>query len=227
MLSPTEEHTLIRAAKVGDSTAKLALITAYEPMTKSLARPYRQIVDADDATSAIALGVLTAIAEVDDAGIPAFAGFVRRFVNKELKANAQLLNTVNIPPHTMHRFMSILKTADNSYEMGAQLASSMDMAEQTFRTIYLSLYAAALEDTDQLAPDCLASTEDTILVQIALGAMTELQRKVVTIRYGLDAYSETTLLEAGEQLQLTRSVVYRHHAMALQAARQRLGVLPA
>lgn len=229
MLTPSAERELITAAKAGSERAKLELIDAYQPLLRACAAKFRLVVDGDDADRACTLALLEAIRDADPDRTDSIAALIQHKVMMELTRETQVTMAVQIPERTLRRFAGILRAAKRDASLGAEMAPQFGMTSETFATIHAIQYGTPLSDADHLPYEerLVADVEDQILATVALDSMSPDQRADCLARYGFDAYDETTLLEAGEQLGMTRAVVYRHHAQALQAARRRLGLLPA
>lgn len=229
MLSPSAERDLITAAKAGDDRAKLALIDAYQPLIRGCIAKFRNVVAREDAEAACALALLEAIRDADPDRTDSIAALVQTKVMQILRAEELIGHAVAVPERMVRRFGRVLQAAGGDANKAAELAPDYDLSTSAFQLIYATLYGAPLAEADLMPADreLVADVEDQILATVALDSMTQQQRDVCLLRYGFDAYDETTLLEAGEQLGMTRAVVYRHHAQALQTARRRLGLLPA
>jgi RNA polymerase primary sigma factor len=82
-----------------------------------------------------------------------------------------------------------------------------------------------VEDPSALAPlDALLQADLRVAIDAALGVLTPREAKVIKLRFGVDAVSEHTLEELGDQFDVTRERVRQIQNKALQKLRHSDGI---
>lgn len=241
-LSVDEEREALRASRLGDEAATIALLYAYAPALRKAASHYAEALGAEDARSTAILGLLTAVAEFDEDTYDRLAAtIVQTLANQFVEALADQA-PVTVPSRTRTRFFGILRRAEGNVHAAALLAPSFEMSRETFYAVWEALRVQSVDDRQdddraeftgnglegKFRPlwgeeALLEDATDRILVELAFSAVDDLETDICRMRYGFASYEPMSDGEIGDHLGLQKRTVQRRRSGALDKMRSALG----
>ncbi|MFG3710097.1 sigma factor [Micromonospora sp. NPDC047730] len=240
--SPAEEVELIAQAKQGVEAATMRLFESYVTNLRGAVRKYAVALSVEDAQQVAFVGFLKAIHDFDPAKSNRLLSNLHH-VSSALSREASLATGgFSIAPRMVDRFYSILREAEGDPETAAKLAPTRErdsMPEATFWTIYEALAAAgrSLEVvievhgeealSDVAAPREMTDAEDRILVEVAFGAVSDVEATVCRMAYGFTDYDPVPDAEIGHRLGFSRTKTLRTRQGALGKMREAIGAIDA
>lgn len=241
-LSQEEERETIHAAKSGDEAAKMTLLYAYAPALRNAVARYRDVLSADDARQAAVLAVLAAVETFEEEKYDRLAAVIAPALTNELGELVAVSASVTVPHRTRTRFFGILRRADNDVHKAALLAPKYEMSRETFYAVLEAINAESFDDRQDddrgeftgrgleahMLPlwnpeDVYADAEDRILVEMAFGAVDDLETDICRMSYGFTSYNPVPDGQIAADLSMTRPTVQRRRAGALSKMRDALG----
>lgn len=184
-------------------------------------------------------GLLEAVAAFDLNGPhDRLAATVEKYVIETLTSNMATTVPVSVPSRTLRRFFGILRRAEGDVQAAAAMAPSFEMSRETFfavlravRTEYLDAPADGPELLSRAtvarpvwdAEEQYADAEDRILVEMAFGAVDDLETDICRASYGFTSYNPIPDGQIAADLSMTRPTVQRRRAGALSKMRDALG----
>lgn len=205
---------LCALAQQGDETAKEQLLSQNEGMLRYVVRRERRryrylTIEEEDLLAAARCGLLRAAREFQSDGARTFAALawvcVRRAVRREIAAAGTLI----VLPERRYYQKPTSKNAAGSL--------SIDLL-QGERPEWGSI---PMRDT-RTPPD--EAVENKLTLAAAMGRLTQKERTILTMHYGLDGGAPSTYAEIGRIYGLTRSRVHQIERAALQKMRGYLEV---
>lgn len=218
LLSVTEESALILKAQGGDQSAAWALVEAFDPWLRKLARQHVRTDAAPfaDLLQEARLALFLAVERVDPRG-GRLATQAHKWVVGAIR-DESYPTALSIPPRTFRRYWAV-RAAASTPDAAALLAPSMGLSTESFWTIFSSTSsttdAAATEvaESEELR-DALRRYEVADLMDRA--ALDEKERSVVDAYFGLTSGRPMLDIEVADTLGLSRSSVQRVRVLALE-----------
>lgn len=248
--SVEDERQAIAKAKTGDSDATVDVLYAYAAVLRNSVRALpADVRDAalEDIRQEAILGLLEAVRAWDGDRHLRLAAIASQYVADAVSKAASAATGFTVPERTLKRFFGILRKADGNIYDAARLAPSYEMTTETFLAVLSSVrnvesYSASETSSgDEDGSDLLSRwdsaesivgkvrtgeeiVEDELLVEVAFGAVDDLEEDVVRLAYGFADYNTLADIEVGERLGLSRPKVQRVRSGALGKMRLALGV---
>lgn len=238
-LSLDEERETIHAAQAGDEAAKTLLLYAYAPALRNAVARYRDVLGADDARMTAVLALLAAITQFDHDRYDRLAAVIAPALTNELGELVAASASVTVPHRTRTRFFGILRRAGGDVHAAALLAPKYEMSRETFYAVLEAINAESLDapagERDEFGgyerpavplwnpEDVYADAEDRILVEMAFGAVDDLETDICRASYGFTSYNPIPDGQIAADLSMTRPTVQRRRAGALSKMRDALG----
>ncbi len=246
LLSPSEELKLAKRAAVGDIRARKRLVEANLRLVISIARRYTNSgVPLIDLIQEGNLGLMRASEKFDWRRGCHFGTYATWWIRQAIsRAAGEQSRLIHLPEHVSTRLRKVRRIAaqlsqDNGQDpLPDQIAEAAHMPVQEVDDLLhvteqpvsldapsdidnrLSL-ADTLEDPQMMAPADLASqhllSED---LHRALSSLTQRERDVIRLRYGIGDGRSRTLLEVGKELQISRERVRQLELVALNKLRR-------
>lgn len=245
LLNPQKEQTLARLARMGDEQARWTLAHANFRLVISIARRYvGRGMPISDLIQEGNIGLMRAIERFDEQKGCRFSTYaswwIKQAITRALKEQARL---IRLPNHMMQNIQQLVRVSNELQQMLGrkpsigELANGMNMTPEQITNLMkvipdaISLEMPVTENEEVSLLDKLMDEEsdmpDTALereqirerIEDLLDTLTERERAVITLRYGLSSSEPMTLEEIGQHMQLTRERVRQLEARALKKLR--------
>ena len=229
-LSPSEEVALVRRIKAGDKEAERELIEANLGFVVSVAKKYQgRGLELEDLIAAGNIGLIQAIKGFDETRgfkfITYAVWWIKKSIFKSLSDHSRL---VRVPRNILTESNKLGKVAEELTSHNERQASAQDIAESENKALdkiahmlIVSLRHKSLDepysDTSSQSPldtmpDEFFPEPDNQLfddsrnedMRHALATLTSRERSVIKMYYGIDQDCAMTLVEIGEELDLSR-----------------------
>lgn len=232
-LSPEEEIRLSRLIKEGDKKALDTMLCSNLRFVVSIAKKYQNRgLPLEDLINIGNLGLIKAAHRYDESRGFKFISYAVWWIKQTiLQALAEQSRTIRIPltmVSIMNKYTREMEHLEQRFEREPnfnELASDMEVNQDTLeKTLQLSttplsvdspvreesdsFFLDIIEDEDAVSPDS-ELMDDSLRFELhdVLNSLTERERKIIKMYYGLENYSRMTLEEIGEEVKLTRERV--------------------
>ncbi|WP_244220996.1 RNA polymerase sigma factor RpoD [Paraburkholderia aromaticivorans] len=252
-LSLQELKRISRRMNVADrelQEARRAMIEANLRLVVSVAKKYVQSgMPLLDLVQEGNIGLMKAVDRFEYRRGFKFSTYATWWIRQSVsRAIADYGRTIRVPVHmadAMHRVKRVageMRQETGRQARSSELAARLGMSEDKVRNVQkvtrqpVSLDVPIGEDADTtlgemvedpsaLAPlDALLQADLRVAIDAALGVLTPREAKVLKLRFGVDAVSEHTLEELGDQFDVTRERVRQIQNKALQKLRHADGI---
>ncbi|WP_310698630.1 RNA polymerase sigma factor RpoD [Paraburkholderia sp. USG1] len=252
-LSLQELKRISRKMNVADrelQDARRAMIEANLRLVVSVAKKYVQSgMPLLDLVQEGNIGLMKAVDRFEYRRGFKFSTYATWWIRQSVsRAIADYGRTIRVPVHmadAMHRVKRVageMRQETGRQARSSELAARLGMSEEKVRSVQrvtrqpVSLDVPIGEDADTtlgemvedpsaLAPlDALLQADLRVAIDAALGVLTPREAKVIKLRFGVDAVSEHTLEELGDQFDVTRERVRQIQNKALQKLRHSDGI---
>ncbi|MDX8411483.1 MAG: sigma-70 family RNA polymerase sigma factor [Mariprofundaceae bacterium] len=246
LLTAEEEVTLARAIAKGDDAARQHMISANLRLVVKIARRYmNRGLPLGDLIEEGNLGLIRAVEKFDDAHGCRFSTYatwwIRQSVERSIMNQAR---TIRLPVHVAKEYNAMLRAAnvlraelgrepteqEIADHMGtrAQRVQDLTGASQPLESADellqaegdFTLYDVTRDDKAELPEEHMEEQDRHGLLKLWLSTLTDKERDVVRLRFGLQGKGEPWTLEAiGKQVGVTRERIRQIQVIALQKLR--------
>lgn len=239
LLSPEEEIELAKRIEQGDKEAKEKLFRANMRLVVSIAKKYRGFgLEFEDLIQEGYLGLLKAIEKYDYRMGYKFATYATWWIRQAVvRALQNSGNMIRIPVHRLDKIIQIENMLKKGYDK-EDVIKHLDISEEKLEELIksrkqvISLQTPVGEEENGLLEDFIAADmvlEEDVLSSIAneqllkavdsANNLTEREKKVLKLRFGLEGGRVHTLEEIGQKFSLTRERVRQIERKALTKLR--------
>jgi len=246
LLTAEQEVELARAIAKGDEQSRQTMINANLRLVVKIARRYiNRGLPLSDLIEEGNIGLMRAVEKFDDAHGCRFSTYATWWIRQSVeRAIMNQARTIRLPVHVGKEFNAMLRTASTlRSELGREptereVAERMGKDPQRIQDLQganqhtesadellhedgdFTLYDVTEDAGAELPGDHLDATVRTDLLNSWLGLLSEKEREVVGLRYGLDSSGEPWTLEAiGKHLGVTRERIRQIQVGALSKLR--------
>ncbi len=245
LLTPEEERTIARKVAEGDQEARDALITANLRLVVSIAKRYTgRGMSFLDLIQEGNLGLLKAVEKFDHEKGFKFSTYATWWIRQAItRSIADQARTIRIPVHMVETINKLIRVSRQLVQRlgrepsAEEIAAEMEIPSQRVEEIQriaqepVSLETPIGEEEDSQLGDFiedkdLPSPEDAAASQILreqldemLGDLTDREKEVIRLRFGIEDGHAHTLEEVGRRFGVTRERIRQIEAKALRKLR--------
>lgn len=246
MVTPEEEVVLAQKIKAGDSIALERLVRANLRFVVSVAKQYQnQGLSLPDLINEGNVGLIKAAQRFDETKGFKFISYAVWWIRQSiLQAVAEQSRLVRLPMNQVGSLSKIKKTSSRLEQLYQrqptvkELADELDMPEHKIMAAFrmnakeISMDAPIGDDDDMslidtIIPDNIMSTDEKITreydneeINRSLSVLTDKEREIINLYFGINASHNYTLEEIAYRLDLTRERVRQIKDKALRKLKQ-------
>lgn len=245
LLSHQQEEQLAFRIEQGDRAAREELLNANVRLVASIARRYQNRgLPLDDLMQEGLIGLLRAIEKYNYRKGYRFSTYATHWIRQAVtRAIANQSRCIRLPAHVVDAIGRITRVREDLVNRLGRVPTRLEVAREAgitekklallIRSIPqpVSLDAVVGDDGDTSLGDFLPASEETSPTERllrylareeiarALDVLTDREREVIVLRFGLDSSEPRTLEETGRELRITRERARQIEAKALEKLR--------
>ncbi len=246
LISPEEEVVLAQKIRAGDEQALERLVRANLRFVVSVAKQYQnQGISLPDLINEGNVGLIKAAQRFDETKGFKFISYAVWWIRQSiLQAVAEQSRMVRLPLNQVGSLSKIKKTSSRLEQLYhrqptiKEIAEELDLPEHKviaalrMNTKEVSMDAPVGEDDDMslidtIIPDGASSADDSIIRKLdcaeihrSMSILTDKEREIINLYFGIDASHSYTLEEIAYRLDLTRERVRQIKDKALKKLKQ-------
>ena len=246
LISPEEEVVLAQKIRAGDEQALERLVRANLRFVVSVAKQYQnQGISLPDLINEGNVGLIKAAQRFDETKGFKFISYAVWWIRQSiLQAVAEQSRMVRLPLNQVGSLSKIKKTSSRLEQLYhrqptiKEIAEELDLPERKviaalrMNTKEVSMDAPVGEDDDMslidtIIPDGASSADDSIIRKLdcaeihrSMSILTDKEREIINLYFGIDASHSYTLEEIAYRLDLTRERVRQIKDKALKKLKQ-------
>jgi RNA polymerase primary sigma factor len=249
LLTPQEEIALAKRIQDGDEEAREHMIKANLRLVVKIARDYEGFgLPLLDLISEGNIGLMKGVERFQPAKGAKLSTYVSWWIKQSIKrALANQSKIIRLPVHVTHKVAHIRKSAHKLRETLEREATDQELADdldlnpsrvQQYREVSQPLIcldsplstddstpiSETVADENAAAPfEEFVKDNDIHLMHEVLTTINARERKILSMRFGLDDGTPKTLDEIGEHFGITRERIRQVQEQALEKMRERIG----
>ena len=247
LLSPEQEKSLSEQAAAGDETAKNQLVNANLRLVVSIARRYSgHGIPMQDLVQDGNIGLIKAADKFDPDKDCRFSTYATWWIRQTIgRGLADKSRSIRVPVHVHETMSRVYKTAGELEEQlgrtptGKEIAGKLGMSQEKvemalmLRKDVVSLESPLTDDADAALGDLIADERipqpeehvynealGTELARVMHAVLTEKERDVIILRFGLAGTEPMTLEDVGRVFDVTRERIRQIEAKALKKLKE-------
>ena len=250
LLTPEEEITLAKRIKRGDEKAREQMIKANLRLVVKIARDYEgQGLPLLDLINEGNIGLMKGVERFDPKKGAKLSTYASLWIKQSIRrALSNQSKTIRLPDHVVDKVAHIRRAEMKLHELldreptDEEIAADLDLdvkRVQTYRDAArapISLdsplshegddsdkVSEIVADTNAVAPfERLVKESDTALVREVFAGLTDREKAILAMRFGLNDDTQRTLEEIGTHFGVTRERIRQIEAEALQKLRKKM-----
>ncbi|MCR4422829.1 MAG: sigma-70 family RNA polymerase sigma factor [Exilispira sp.] len=238
LLTREEEIELAKKAKEGDEKAKEKIVAANLRFVVSVAKQYQnQGMSLMDLIAEGNIGLLNAVERFDpDAGNHFISYAVWWIRQSIMKALSEKTRTIRLPLNQVSTLFAVEKAEDSLISDGEnisikKIAEKLNISDDKVATIINAaseiesldmpvsdnaVFGDIIPDNSETPLDMALKMDIKDIVNVALSSLSDKERKIIKLRFGLYDGKEMSLLEIGKRFNLTKERIRQIEKRALQ-----------
>ncbi|NMC67233.1 MAG: sigma-70 family RNA polymerase sigma factor [Spirochaetales bacterium] len=238
LLTREEEIELAKKAKEGDEKAKEKIVAANLRFVVSVAKQYQnQGMSLMDLIAEGNIGLLNAVERFDpDAGNHFISYAVWWIRQSIMKALSEKTRTIRLPLNQVSTLFAVEKAEDSLMSDGEnisikKIAEKLNISDDKVATIINAaseiesldmpvsdnaVFGDIIPDNSETPLDMALKMDIKDIVNVALSSLSDKERKIIKLRFGLYDGKEMSLLEIGKRFNLTKERIRQIEKRALQ-----------
>jgi len=238
LLTREEEIELAKKAKEGDEKAKEKIVAANLRFVVSVAKQYQnQGMSLMDLIAEGNIGLLNAVERFDpDAGNHFISYAVWWIRQSIMKALSEKTRTIRLPLNQVSTLFAVEKAEDSLMNDGEnisikKIAEKLNISDDKVATIINAaseiesldmpvsdnaVFGDIIPDNSETPLDMALKMDIKDIVNVALSSLSDKERKIIKLRFGLYDGKEMSLLEIGKRFNLTKERIRQIEKRALQ-----------
>lgn len=238
LLTRDEELELARKAKNGDEKAKEKIVSANLRFVVSVAKQYQnQGMSLMDLIAEGNIGLLKAIEKFDPDSGNHFISYAVWWIRQSImKALSEKSRTIRLPLNQVSTLFAVEKAEDSLVNEGEnisvkKIAEKLNISDDKVSTIINAsseiesldmplsdntVFADIIADNSETPLDMAMKMDIKDIINTALSTLSDKEKKIIKMRFGLYDGKEMSLLEIGKRFNLTKERIRQIEKRALQ-----------
>jgi RNA polymerase primary sigma factor len=238
LLTREEEIELAKKAKNGDEKAKEKIVSANLRFVVSVAKQYQnQGMSLMDLIAEGNIGLLNAVERFDPDTGNHFISYAVWWIRQSImKALSEKTRTIRLPLNQVSTLFAVEKAGDSLMNDGEnisikKIAEKLNISDDKVTTIINAsseiesldmpvsdnaVFGDIIPDNSETPLDMALKMDIKDIVNTALSSLSDKEKKIIKLRFGLYDGKEMSLLEIGKRFNLTKERIRQIEKRALQ-----------